>query len=83
IAVSASVRDQVGSRLNLGFEFIGELAGAWDERAMPQSLAEKRVALIVDDGGWRNTTAFDLGIQAMGGICVHVPISFNTREETS
>jgi ornithine carbamoyltransferase len=61
----------------------GELAGAWDERAMPQSLAGKRVALIVDDGGWRNTTAFDLGIQAMGGICVHVPISFNTREETS
>jgi ornithine carbamoyltransferase len=61
----------------------GELAEAWDERAMPQSLAEKRVALIVDDGGWRNTTAFDLGIQAMGGICVHVPISFNTREETS
>ncbi|ASR09116.1 ornithine carbamoyltransferase [Rhizobium leguminosarum bv. viciae] len=60
----------------------GELAEAWDERAMPQSLAGKRVALIVDDGGWRNTTAFDLGIQTMGGICVHVPIGFNTREET-
>ncbi|NEI01212.1 ornithine carbamoyltransferase [Rhizobium johnstonii] len=60
----------------------GELAKAWDERAMPQSLAGKRVALIVDDGGWRNTTAFDLGIQAMGGICVHVPIGFNAREET-
>lgn len=60
----------------------GELAKAWDERVMPQSLEGKRVALIVDDGGWRNTTAFDLGIQAMGGICVHVPISFNTREET-
>ncbi|AXA39914.1 ornithine carbamoyltransferase [Rhizobium leguminosarum] len=60
----------------------GELAEAWDERAMPQSLAGKRVALIVDDGGWRNTTAFDLGIQAMGGICVHVQIAFNTREET-
>ncbi|MFL5009557.1 ornithine carbamoyltransferase [Rhizobium sp.] len=60
----------------------GELAKAWDERTMPQSLAGKRVALIVDDGGWRNTTAFDLGIQAMGGTCVHVPIGFNTREET-
>ncbi|MBY5814683.1 ornithine carbamoyltransferase [Rhizobium leguminosarum] len=59
-----------------------ELAKAWDERTMPQSLAGKRVALIVDDGGWRNTTAFDLGIQAMGGICAHVPIGFNTREET-
>lgn len=60
----------------------GELAKSWDERAMPQSLAGKRVALIADDSGWRNTTAFDLGIQAMGGICVHVPISFNAREET-
>ncbi|QKK30666.1 ornithine carbamoyltransferase [Rhizobium indicum] len=58
----------------------GDLAKAWDERAMPQSLAGKRVALIVDDGGWRNTTAFDLGIQAMGGICAHVP-GFNAREE--
>ncbi|PDS79144.1 ornithine carbamoyltransferase [Rhizobium sp. L43] len=60
----------------------GELAKAWDERAMPQSLAGKRVALIADDGGWRNTSAFDLGIQAMGGICAHVPIGFNVREET-
>jgi len=60
----------------------GELAKAWDERVMPQSLAGKRVALIADDGGWRNTTAFDLGAQAMGGICAHVPISFNTSEET-
>ncbi|MGO4135311.1 ornithine carbamoyltransferase [Rhizobium brockwellii] len=60
----------------------GELAKAWDDRTMPQTLAGKRVALIVDDGGWGNTTAFDLGIQAMGGICVHVPIGFNTREET-
>ncbi|MBY5364606.1 ornithine carbamoyltransferase [Rhizobium leguminosarum] len=60
----------------------GELAKAWNERTMPQSLAGKRGALIVDDGGWRNTTAFDLGIQAMGGICVHVPIGFNAREDT-
>ena len=60
----------------------GESAEAWDKCVMPQSLAGKRVALIVDDGGWRNTTAFDLGIQAMGGICVHVPIGFNGREKT-
>ncbi|RUM09278.1 ornithine carbamoyltransferase [Rhizobium chutanense] len=60
----------------------GELAKAWDERTMPQSLAGKRIGLIADDGGWRNTSAFDLGIQAMGGICVHVPIGFNVREET-
>lgn len=60
----------------------GVLATAWTERRMPQSLQSKRVGLIVDDGGWRNTAAFDLGVQAMGGICVQLPVSFNTREAT-
>ncbi|MBB5667133.1 ornithine carbamoyltransferase [Rhizobium leguminosarum] len=60
----------------------GVLARAWNERTMPQSLAGRRVALIADDSGWRNTTAFDLGVQAMGGICVHVPIGFNGREKS-
>ncbi|HWT60888.1 MAG TPA: ornithine carbamoyltransferase [Rhizobium sp.] len=59
----------------------GVLARAWHERTLPQSLVGRRVALIADDSGWRNTTAFDLGVQAMGGICVHVPIGFNGREE--
>ncbi|MBR0828396.1 ornithine carbamoyltransferase [Bradyrhizobium manausense] len=59
------------------------LAAAWDDRVMPPSLAGKRVALIVDDGGWRNTTAFDLGIQAMGGICVRSPVRFNAAETTA
>ncbi len=61
----------------------GALADAWTERRMPQSLQGKRVALIADDSGWRNTTAFDLGVQAMGGICVQAPISFNGREATA
>ncbi|WP_160011359.1 ornithine carbamoyltransferase [Rhizobium sp. 18055] len=61
----------------------GVLADAWAQRRMPQALAGKHVALIADDSGWRNTTAFDLGIQAMGGICVHAPINFNVREATS
>ena len=56
-------------------ERAGLLAKAWTDRRMPQSLQGKHVALIVDDSGWRNTTAFDLGVQAMGGICVQVPIS--------
>lgn len=47
---------------------------------MPKSLEGRRVALIVDDGGWRNTTAFDLGIQAMGGICTQVPVTLGGRE---
>ncbi|MGI0525524.1 ornithine carbamoyltransferase [Rhizobium giardinii] len=59
------------------------LASAWADRRMPQSLQGKRVALIADDNGWRNTTAFDLGVQAMGGICVQTPISFNVRETTA
>jgi ornithine carbamoyltransferase len=59
------------------------LATAWDDRSMPQSLSGKRVALIADDSGWRNTTAFDLGVQAMGGICVQSPIRFNVSEATA
>jgi ornithine carbamoyltransferase len=59
------------------------LATAWDDRSMPQSLSGKRVALIADDSGWRNTTAFDLGIQAMGGICVQSPVKFNVHEVTA
>ena len=57
------------------------LAAAWADRAMPQSLSGKRFALINDDSGWRNTTAFDLGIQAMGGICVKSPVALNLNEE--
>jgi ornithine carbamoyltransferase len=59
-----------------------ELAGHWRERTMPDSLAGRRVGLIVDDDGWRNTFAFDLGVQSMGGICVQAPIRFGTREAT-
>jgi ornithine carbamoyltransferase len=57
-----------------------DLATFWRDRRMPRSLEAQRIALIVDDGGWRNTTAFDLGIQAMGGTSVHAPITFEGRE---
>jgi ornithine carbamoyltransferase len=60
-----------------------ELAMHWERRTMPQTLMGKRVGIIVDDTGWRNTTAFELGVKAMGGISVHVPISFNSKEATS
>lgn len=56
------------------------LATAWDSRTMPSALQDCRVGLIVDDSGWRNTFAFDLGVQAMGGICAHPPISLGPRE---
>jgi ornithine carbamoyltransferase len=57
-----------------------DFAGYWSERRVPQSLSGKRVALIVNDGGWRNTTAFDLGVQSMGGLCVHAPMRLDQRE---
>ncbi|MBB4192654.1 ornithine carbamoyltransferase [Rhizobium aethiopicum] len=60
-----------------------QLAKHWAGRTMPQSLHGKRVGIIVDDTGWRNTAAFDLGVKAMGGVCVQPPISFNTREATA
>jgi len=59
-----------------------ELARHWRDRTMPDSLAGLRICLIVDDDGWRNTFAFDLGVQSMGGICAHAPIRFGTREAT-
>lgn len=52
----------------------------WAARRMPQVLAGRRVALVVDDGGWRNTTAFELGIAAMGGICARAPITLAGKE---
>ena len=47
---------------------------------IPQSLAGVRIALIVDDTGWRNTTAFELGVKSMGGTCVPVPVSLDGAE---
>lgn len=58
----------------------GTLRAAWQARRMPPSLAGRRVALVVDDGGWRNTTAFELGIAAMGGLCARAPITLAGRE---
>lgn len=59
------------------------LKRAWEARAMPQVLAGRRIGLIVDDTGWRNTTAFDLGAAAMGASVSHVPVGFSGREETA
>lgn len=64
-------------------ERAGILARAFADRRMPQSLQGRRVALIVDDGGWRNTTAFELGVEAMGGVCVQSPIRFKQAETTA
>lgn len=57
-----------------------DYAHAWKSRKVPQTLQGLRVALVIDDSGWRNTTAFELGILAMGGCCVRPPISLSGRE---
>jgi ornithine carbamoyltransferase len=57
-----------------------DYAEAWRGRQVPQALDGLHVALIVDDGGWRNTTAFDLGVKAMGGLCVRAPVSLAGNE---
>lgn len=56
------------------------LADRWIRRQMPKSLEGVRVALITDDTGWRNTTAFELGVASMGGICTAVPVSLGGKE---
>src|SRR6478609_6198876 len=60
-----------------------DMAEFWKQRCMVQSLAGRRFALVVNDSGWRNTTAFDLGIQAMGGTCIHAPVHFGGLETTA
>lgn len=60
-----------------------DMARCWSDQSVPQSLRGKRIALVINDGGWRNTTAFDLGISAMGGTCVHAPIGLEQREATA
>lgn len=60
-----------------------ELAEHWNNRTMPQSLTGKRIALVVDDAGWRNTTAIELGVSAMGGLCIKAAVKFDGREAVS
>ena len=58
-----------------------QVAVLWEQKRMEQCLEGKQIALVVNDTGWRNTTAFDLGIQAMGGLCIHAPLRWDVREE--
>ncbi|MGH6996753.1 MAG: ornithine carbamoyltransferase [Phenylobacterium sp.] len=76
-----SLADHDAAELIRALERAQDLARAWGERRMPQSLDGRRLGLIVDDTGWRNTTAFDLGVQAMGGVCVHAPIALGGGRE--
>jgi len=76
-----AISDLRGSNAMAIIERAQDMAACWRERRMVQSLAGRRIVLVVNDTGWRNTTAFDLGIQAMGGICTHAPLQWDTRED--
>ncbi|MBO0346441.1 hypothetical protein J0X15_14500 [Roseibium sp. CAU 1637] len=58
------------------------LSDLWAENRSPQSLTSKKVALIEDDSGWRNPSALDLGVHALGGLCTRVPVSLMGGEAT-
>ena len=57
-----------------------DMARHWSNHSLPQSLAGKRIALVVNDGGWPNTTAFDLEISAIGGTYVYTPLRLDQRK---
>jgi ornithine carbamoyltransferase len=56
------------------------LAAAWNDRDVLPSLAGRRIALVRDDGGWRNTTALALGAAELGATVVDVPVTLSGRE---
>lgn len=44
------------------------------------SLQGRRVGLIVEERGWRNTTALDLGMQLLGAHCTQITASLSGAE---
>jgi ornithine carbamoyltransferase len=76
LALSDLSRDEIEHVLDLAVEF----ANAFARRGLPPLLSGKSVALWFPDDGFRNRCAFDLGIQLLGGIVVHVPGNLGKRE---
>jgi ornithine carbamoyltransferase len=56
------------------------LRAQWLSAQLPRVLHGKAIALIWDTEGFRNRVAFELGIQAMGGIAVPIPGRLDERE---
>lgn len=57
------------------------LQDEWISGSLSDRLSGKRIGLITDDTGWRNTSALQLGALGMGATCVQIPISFSGKEE--
>ena len=53
-----------------------DMARWWQARRVPQVLAGRRVALPAT-GNWRQNTALEVGIPAMGGTCAVVPADWS------
>ncbi len=57
-----------------------EMARDFEARQLAPSLQGKRIGLIVEERGWRNTTALDLGMQVLGAHCTHITASLSGAE---
>jgi ornithine carbamoyltransferase len=55
----------------------------FDQRAQSRPLAGRRICLIVDDTGWRNPSALDLGSSMLGATCTRVSASLDGKEAIS
>lgn len=58
-----------------------ELSVAFKNNEPVSSLEGKRIGLIVDDSGWRNTSALDIGAQTLGAKVATLPVSLGEYED--
>jgi hypothetical protein len=75
------LNDLTSSNLHKLIDRAVEMEHEYRAGTLRPTLAGKRIALIVDDSGWRNTTALDLGMRLLNATCVHVPASLGGKEE--
>ncbi len=57
-----------------------EMARDFEAEGLRPSLTGKRIGLVVDDGGWRNPAAIDLGMQLLGAHCTEIAASLSGKE---
>lgn len=57
-----------------------DMACDFEAGRLQPSLQGKRIGLIVEERGWRNTTALDLGMQLLGAHCTHITASLSGAE---
>lgn len=75
-----TLQSQTAAEINAVANRAIELARDFEERKPAQSLKGKRIGLIVEERGWRNTTALDLGMQVLGAHCTQITASLSGAE---